>query len=106
MHKALSFLANHWYVPLVFVGSIVLFMLTAGRKANPVKTAQRELRVIKAGAEASKARAELGSVKAIEIVESKYRRDLAALEGEQAAAADLLRGDPAALARFIVRGKS
>ena len=104
--KFLRWLVDHWYVPLVFVGSVLLYTLTVGRRANPVETAKKELRVIKAGAEASKARAELGTEKAIAVVESKYRLDLAALEGEKAARAEKLKEDPRALARFIVRGKS
>jgi len=97
---------RYWYIPLLFVGGIVAWVLIGWRKpgARPWASTERELNAIAAGAEADRVRVELGTEEALRHVNEKWAARRAQLKADQVARAEKLENDPEALARFIVRG--
>jgi hypothetical protein len=101
--KVLRWLADHWYLALVFLGALAGFLMARKRDQSPIQTTRAELEAIRAGAEAREKQAEIGAEQARRHVESKYREELLRLDQAQADEARELRDDPVALAKFLVR---
>lgn len=99
---ALYFLKDYWYLPLLVIAAVLVWILWPKGRPDMTKVNQ-ELEVIRAGAEARKERARVGTEKATQAVKDKYQAKEAALNAEAKAKAAELESDPVALARYLER---
>jgi hypothetical protein len=110
MAKVLDWIKLYWYIPAVVVVAGVAILASAftrRRGTSPVPgiidAVTQEVRVIQAGAEVKKVQAELGAVKAQQLVDEQYLAAKDKLTAAQVAEAKTLEDDPVALSRFLVR---
>lgn len=104
MKKALFWIKDHWYVPLFFLGAVLGWWLTRGRKGlPPLKQIEGELKAIAAGSEARELRAKLGAKDAAEQVRKQHAEAIQKLDAEQVKKAEALKEDPVALSKFLVK---
>jgi len=100
---ALAWICDHWQLCVIVVGMLVLLWLC--RNISPKDFADRiklELAAIRAKGEARQLSQELGSEKAKNEIENKYKDAMTKFNEEQKAEAERLRDDPVALADFII----
>jgi len=105
LREAWEWLREHWYVPIFAAGTVIGFVVSSSvrKKGPPQEQVRAELEVIQAGAKAKKLEAELGATLAADAVEAEYYAEKQKLGMEQVQQAAILREDPRALARFLVR---
>jgi len=107
MRKALRWLADHWYVPLMLIIGLAAFLLGARRPSGPRRTpisdTRRELAVIKAGTAAKVLAKERGTNAAVDEVMHAKTKSLDKITDKQHRKAEKLARDPVALARFLER---
>lgn len=104
MKRVAVWIWDHWWLAALAIG--LVFAVVWSRRVSPSDLAARlklELAAIGAKAEARRAQELLGAERAREQVEATYRSEIIALNAEQKLKADALRGDPVALAQFLVR---
>lgn len=103
MKRALHFLADYWYIPALIAGVVLVWILTAGKRAPPIGTITRELDAINAKRDARNMQAELGAAAATAKVKAKYAEKWKTLDAEAKAKVEELEDDPVALAVFLER---
>lgn len=102
--RALYWLKDHWYVPVLLIGLIFAVLWVRGTGWRTVlANLKLELAAIAAKGEARKAQVELGAEKAKAQIEQKYQSQIIKLTADQKAEAEKLQDDPVALAQFLVR---
>lgn len=100
--KALRWIADRWYIPLLAVAAVAGWYFTRD-KGSPLKRVRDELKVIEVGAAARKVQAEMGKDKALALVEAARERELETLDAKQKLKAEKLKSDPVALSRLLAR---
>lgn len=101
--KAFVWLKDYWYIPLLIVGSILLWVIFRKKRVTPIQQTLTELQAIKAGRAAATAQELAGAELAKRYVEQEYATEIKHLDEKQAEQAKELRDDPVKLARFLVR---
>ena len=98
-------LKAHWYVPLIFLGVLVGFVVSkqARQKGQVLEQTRTELHAGRAAAEAARWKIALGAERAAEKIEAQHQETLAKLDAAERREADALRQSPKDLARFLVR---
>jgi len=106
MKKALHFLVDYWYIPVLILGLVLAWIVFRGKRWPIVDTIMHEFAAIRAGAKARDDEARLGHEKAKANVKSERAAEIGKLNEDQRKKAKELEDDPVALARFLVRAGS
>jgi len=101
MRNLATWLLDHWWLPLLFLGVAVTWIVLR-RGPAPVARVAEELAAIDAVKRARDAKAKNGATAAREQVLTEHAETVATLDTEQRQQAEEFRHDPEALARFLV----
>ena len=103
--KALHFLVDYWFIPVLFVLAIVAYLTFKRWRPgeDPFTRIKEELGIIEAGTAARNMAVQVGTEQAIQHVKDKYQAKLTALDAEQQIQVKELEDDPVALARYLER---
>jgi len=96
---------TYWYVPATILG-ILLVEICWPRGRSLARRIKAEIEAADAGARAKRWEAKWGADRARTRVEEVYHDELEKLETDQRHEAAELRGNPVALAKFLVRAGS
>lgn len=100
--KALRWLADHWYIPVIMVVAAVTILIGMKRpKDAMLDLVKRELDAINAKREVREMQIQLGAEAAKQHVNDTYREQLESLDERGKARAEALEKDPAALAKML-----
>ena len=101
--KVVTWLLDHWYLPLFGIGVVLGWWLTRGSgKPSPLDLIKAELDGIAAVRDARELRARLGNQQAAEEVRRRHQAAVQQLDAQQAEQAAQLRDNPVALSKFLV----
>lgn len=103
--KAIRWLKDYWYIPLLVLTSILLWVVFR-RRGTPIAQTKAELQAIEAGRLAREIQEREGLDAAKRHLAAEHADELNALDEKQQAKAKELRDDPQALAKFLVRAGS
>lgn len=106
LRKAMWWLADHWYLPVIVILAVLSWFLFRWRKPgakDAMRTVQDELDIIRSGAEAREMEIQLGTEQALAHVRDKYQAKTVALDATQQAKVKELEDDPVALAKYLER---